>query len=290
MNILITGGCGFIGAALIKELIKQDNTILSIDDYSTSTTASHIDSPRVKYHECNTNQILHDEICGKFSPDIIYHLGEYSRIVQSFDDIRLCHQSNSSGTFNVLEYCREKQSKFIYGGSSSKFGNNGEDENLSPYAWLKAKNVELVKNYHVWWGLDFAVAYFYNVYGSGQIASGNMATVIGLFQEQYKSGASLTVVSPGNKERDFTHIDDVISGLILVGEQGNGDGYMIGTGKSYSILDVAKAFNHPIEFIPERKGERQYGRASTEQMFEQFGWKAKHDILEYIRSWLKEIV
>lgn len=286
----MTGGCGFIGAALIKELIKQDNTILSIDDYSTSTIASHINSPKVEYHNCNTNQILHDETCRVFNPDIIYHLGEYSRIVQSFDDIRLCHQSNSSGTFNVLEYCREKQSKFVYGGSSSKFGNNGEDENLSPYAWLKSKNVELVKNYYIWWGLDFAVAYFYNVYGGGQITSGNMATVIGLFQEQYKANIPLTVVSPGNQERDFTHIDDVISGLILVGEQGNGDGYMIGTGKSYSILDVAKAFNHPIEFIPERKGERQYGRANTEQMFEQFGWNAKHDILEYISSWLKEIV
>ena len=287
-KILITGGSGFIGSALIKELSKDNHSILSIDDYSASNGSNHVRSPRVEYHRCSTNQILDDAMCYKFNPDIVYHLGEYSRIVQSFDDIRKCHQSNSSGTFNVLEYCREKQAKLVYGGSSSKFGNNGEDENLSPYAWLKAKNVELIKNYYEWWGLDYAIAYFYNAYGNGQIDSGHMATVIGIFQEQYKAGLPLTVVYPGDKQRDFTHIDDIISGLILVGNDGFGDGYMLGTGKSYSILEIAEAFNHPIKIVPERKGERQFGQANLTQMQEQFGWSAKQDVIEYIRSWVKE--
>lgn len=138
MNILVTGGGGFVGSALIKELSKENHSILSIDDYSASNGTNHIRSPRVEYHRCSTTRMLDDAMCCKFNPDVVYHLGEYSRIVQSFDDIRECHQSNSSGTFNVLEYCREKQAKLIYGGSSSKFGNNGDDENLSPYAWMKA--------------------------------------------------------------------------------------------------------------------------------------------------------
>lgn len=288
-KILITGGSGFIGSALIRKFTQNDqNAILSIDNYSVGTELNHICHPSVQYIRCDTNDILENKQVNDFEPNIVYHLGEYSRITSSFDDIRICQRSNGSGTFCVLEYCRQQGAKLVYAGSSSKFGNNGADEHLSPYAWWKSKNIELINNYHQWWGLDFSIAYFYNVYGPGQISSGRMAAVIGLFQEQYLKGLPLTVVMPGTQRRDFTHIDDIVNGFILVGERGSGDGYLVGTGINYTLREIAEAFGTDIKYIPERRGERFTSRAYSTKMKEEFNWEAKHNVIDYIHDWVKE--
>jgi UDP-glucose 4-epimerase len=284
-KILVTGGSGFVGSCLVKQLSKDlSNEIVSIDNYYAGSVQNEIQAENVKYVYCNTATLHNTDSVMKFNPDIVYHLGEYSRITTSFNDIKTCHQFNIVGTFNILEYCRDKSAKLVYAGSSSKFGDDG-NEHLSPYAWFKAKNAELINNYHDWFGLDYAIVYFYNVYGEGQICTGKMATVIGIFQEQYKAGIPLTVISPGTQTRDFTHIDDIVRGLILVGEKGSGDGYLIGTGRNHTLLEVAQAFNHPIEMIPEKRGERKTGLALPHKMFEEFGWTPQTEILDYIAQW-----
>ena len=207
MNILITGGAGFVGTALIKKLLKKYKScnIISIDNYSAGSKENHVSSKRVIYLERNTADLsipipeLHD-----FNPDVVFHFGEYSRIVTSFDNINLCWDYNMQGSKAVLDYCLEKKCKLIYSASSSKFGNDGKDENLSPYAWMKSKVVELIKNYSEWFGLRYDITYFYNAYGPGQIRTGDYATVIGIFEDQYSKGEPLTVVSPGEQSRDFT--------------------------------------------------------------------------------------
>lgn len=278
-KILITGGAGFVGSHLCEALSRdQSNEITVLDNYSTGLKENHVDG--INYIKGDTKDI--DSLV-KVSPEIVYHLGEYSRVEQSFEDIELVSQSNMIGTFQVLLFCRKHGSKIIYAGSSTKFGDNGRGRNQSPYGWSKAANVDLVQNFGKWYGMKYAITYFYNVYGTREISTGKYATLIALFAEKHKKGLPLTVVSPGIQVRNFTHVDDIVSGIIRVGLDGIGDGYGIGSDESFSILEIAKMFGGEIEMLPERPGNRMFAELHVEKVKE-LNWRAKHSIVDYIEE------
>ena len=282
MNILITGGAGFIGSHLCEKLAQDGNVVYSLDNYSTGSPKNHVDN--VTYIKGSTTDI--DSI--SFIPEIIYHLGEYSRVEQSFKDIEKVFKSNKEGIFSVLQFCRKVKAKLIYAGSSTKFGDGGTGRDQSPYAWTKASNTELVKNYGEWFGISYAIVYFYNVYGGREITTGKYATLIGIFMEQYKKRDALTVVSPGTQVRNFTHIDDIVSGLELVGKKGFGDNYGIGCSKSYSILEIAKMFGLEIKMLPERKGNRMSAEVVCDKT-SRLGWSETVSIKGYIEKTIKKL-
>lgn len=278
-NVLVTGGAGFIGSHLCEKLLeKKIYNVYSLDNYFTGRVENHIAG--VTYIKGNTADIRKHI---KLMPDYIYHLGEYSRVEQSFSDIEKVWEYNKNGIFSVLQFCRETGSKLIYAGSSTKFGDGGLGRSQSPYAWTKATNTELIENYGTWFNIPYAIVYFYNVYGGREISLGKYATLIGLFKEKMKQNQPLTVVKPGNQRRNFTHIDDIVSGLILVGENGYGDEFGIGSPESFSILEVADLFGGKIEMLPERPGNRMTADIVTEKT-ELLGWKSEKNLKSYIES------
>lgn len=278
MIVLVTGGAGFIGSHLCEELIKTSDEVYSIDNYSTGKVENHVEGVNYITGEVkNINNLIN------FVPNIIFHLGEYSRVEQSFEDVEKVWDFNINGIFSILEFCRKNNSKLVYAGSSTKFSNDGKGSGLSPYTWSKASNTNLIENYGNWYGISYAIAYFYNVYGGREIATGKYATLIAIFVDKFKKGEDLTVVLPGTQLRNFTHIDDIISGLILIGKDGHGDNYGIGCSKSYTVLEIAKAFNAPIRMLPERKGNRMNGDLKTEKT-KKLGWKETKSVIDYINK------
>jgi len=278
MKVLVTGGAGFIGSHLCEQLAQDGNEVFSLDNYSTGTERNHVDDViYIKGETKNISKLVN------FIPDIIYHLGEYSRVEQSFDDIEKVWNSNKDGIFAVLQFCRKTKAKIVYAGSSTKFGDGGLGRSQSPYAWTKASNTELVENYANWFNVDYAISYFYNVYGGREISSGKYATLIAIFVEKYKKNLSLTVVSPGTQLRNFTHIDDIISGLILIGKNGHGDNYGIGCSKSYSIMEIAEIFGSKIKMLPKRKGNRMTADIVCNKTKE-LGWTETKSIVDYIEN------
>jgi UDP-glucose 4-epimerase len=276
-TILVTGGAGFIGSHLCERLVKDGHKVISLDNYFTGSRENHVKG--VDYREGHTKDI------GKLiseTPDIIYHLGEYSRVEKSLEEPALVWDLNQFGTFAVLEFCRKKKVKVVYAGSSTKFGDGGLGRDQSPYAWAKATNTELVKNYGEWYKLPYAITYFYNVYGPGE-RSGTYGTVIEIFRQKVLNGSPLMVVSPGTQKRNFTHIDDIVDGLVLVGEKGEGDDFGLGDEHSYSILEVAEMFDAPIEMLPERLGNRMGSDIDTSKS-RLLGWELKKHLVEYIRE------
>lgn len=278
MNALVTGGAGFIGSHLCEHLIAQKNTVYSLDNYFSGSSENHING--VHYINGNTAQI--NELVN-FSVDIVYHLGEYSRVEQSFKDREVVLASNCNGTYAVIEFCLRNSAKLIYAGSSTKFGDDGLGPDQSPYAWSKSTNTQLIKNYGEWFGLSYAIVYFYNVFGGREIRFGDYATLIGIFKERFKMNEPLTVVSPGDQMRNFTHILDIVRGLVLVGNQGKGDGYGIGHDKSYSVMEVALMFGGSIEMLPPRPGNRISASLVTDKVKE-LGWCAKVDLAQHIKE------
>lgn len=275
--ILVTGGAGFIGSHLCTRLAKDGHRVISLDNYFTGSRENHVQG--VDYREGHTKDI---EKHIPETPDLIYHLGEYSRVEKSLEEPALVWDLNKDGTFGVVEFWRKKGGKLMYAGSSTKFGDGGLGRMQSPYAWTKASNTELVQNYSAWYGLPHAVTYFYNVYGPGERA-GTYGTVIEIFKQKYLAGEPLTVNAPGTQKRNFTHVDDIIEGLIFVGADGTGDDFGIGDEHAYSILEVAQLFGGEIVMKPATQGNRMTAGIDTSKT-RSLGWSPKQKLTDYIAS------
>ena len=287
--IVVTGGAGFVGSNLIEFFLKKTQyKFLSIDNYSTGDKKNHIISKRVKYLKGDTKNIT--KILFKYKKKInsIFHFGEFARIYQSFKKFNECYQSNSIGSKEVFKFCLDNNIKLIYSATSASLGNKGADRNLSPYAFTKSKNLELLENLKKWFGFRYEVLYFYNVYGPRQISSGEMATVIGIFERQFKAGIPLTVVKPGSQTRRFTHIFDTIETCYSSWKQNKCRHYSISNKRSYSINQVAKMYKTKISYLPKRRGER-YASALTDLSFSNKVYKkfGKIHLKDYINSFIK---
>ena len=251
--IIVTGGAGFVGSNLINFLLKKTKKkIISFDNYSSGTVKNHVNNKRVKYIKGNTIDI--EKKLSKFKKKIhsIFHFGEFARIYQSFKKFDECYKSNSIGSNAVFKFCLENKIKLIYSATSATLGNNGNDKNLSPYAFTKSKNLELLENLKKWFNFKYEVIYFYNVYGPGQIKKGSMATVIGIFEDKFKKNKPLPVVKPGTQTRRFTHIDDTVAVCYEAWKKNKCAHYSISHKKSYSIENVAKMFKSKIIYLKKR--------------------------------------
>ena len=261
--IVVTGGAGFVGSNLISFLLKKTSyQILSLDNYSSGSKKNHIKSNRVSYLNCHTKNISKKLNNKKKKINAIFHFGEFARIYQSFLMMNQCIDSNTIGSNEVFNFCMRNKIKLIYSATSASLGNKGNDKNLSPYSFTKAKNLELLNNLKKWFNFKFEIIYFYNVYGPGQINKGDMATVVGIFENQFKKKLALSVVKPGSQSRRFTHIFDTIETCFFAWKENKCRHYSISHKKSCTILEVAKMFGGKIKFLPPRKGER-YASALT---------------------------
>jgi UDP-glucose 4-epimerase len=255
--IVVTGGAGFIGSNLIKFLISQTNSkIISIDNYTSGSKKNHIFSNRIKYIKGDTRNIEKKLIPYKGKIKCLFHFGEFSRIHESFFQLSNCLSSNIHGTAKVIEYCLKNKTKLIYSATSASFGNKGEDENLSPYAFTKSRNLKMLINLRKWFKFSFEVLYFYNVYGPGHIKYGKMATVIGIFERQYSNNKPLTVSGNGKQTRKFTYIKDVVNACYYAWKKSKNRHYQVSNNKLYKILNVAKFFSKKIKFIKSKLGDR----------------------------------
>ena len=288
-KIVITGGAGFVGSNLISLLLEKTNkNIISIDNYSSGSKKNHIKNKRIKYVNSDTKDIF-SVLKNPKKIDSIFHFGEFARIYQSFLKMNQCINSNSIGTNVVFNYCLTNKIKLIYSATSATLGNKGNDKNLSPYAFTKAKNLELLENLKKWFNFKYEIVYFYNVYGPKQICKGDMATVIGIFEDSYKNKKPLNVVKPGKQSRRFTHISDTVEVCYKAWKKNLCRHYSISNKKSYTIIGVAKMFNRKIRFLAPRRGER-YASALTDmnlsnKVYKHFG---KTDLKDYIKDLIKK--
>jgi len=287
--IIVTGGAGFVGSNLIFYLLKKTKfKIISIDNYSSGNKKNHSKNRRIKYIKDNTKNI--SKILDKHKKKInsVFHFGEFARIYQSFLKMNECIDSNSVGSNAVFGFCLKNKIKLIYSATSASLGNSGNDKNLSPYAFTKSKNLELLENLKKWFNFKCEIIYFYNVYGPRQIEKGDMATVIGIFENAYSQNKPLEVVKPGSQTRRFTHIDDTIKVCYLAWKLNKCRHYSISNKKSYSIINIAKMFNAKLVYLPPRRGER-YASALTNMILSNKVYKyfGKIDIKSYIHSFIE---
>ena len=287
-KILVTGGAGFVGTNLIKYLLKKTKyKIISIDNYSSGLRKNHVKNSRVKYFKGDTRNI--SKLIKKPNQiKTVFHFGEFSRIYQSFLNMNECIESNTVGSNSIFNFCLKNKIKLIYSATSASLGNKGDDKNLSPYAFSKAKNLELLENLKKWFNFKYEVIYFYNVYGPNQICKGHMSTVIGIFEDHYKRNKALPIVRPGTQSRRFTHIDDTVKICYMAWKKNLCRHYSISNKKSYSIIDVAKLFDSKVKYLPRRAGER-YASALTNKnlsnkIYKYFG---KVSLKKYIKDFTK---
>ena len=287
--IIVTGGAGFVGSNLIKILLlKTNKRIISLDNYSSGNRKNHIRNNRVKYLKGYTNNISRVFDKEKKKIHSIFHFGEFARIYQSFKKFDECFKSNSIGSNAVFKFCLDNEIKLIYSATSASLGNKGNDKNLSPYAFTKSKNLELLENLRKWFNFKFEVIYFYNVYGPGQIKVGDMATVVGIFEYLYKKNKPLTIVLPGTQTRRFTHVYDTVNICIDAWKKNKCLQYSISHKKSYSIKELAKMFKSRLVYLKPRSGER-FASALTKmsnnrKIINKYG---KIDLKDYVTSFIK---
>ena len=278
-SILVVGGAGFVGSNLVEHLVAY-NTVVSIDNYSTGKKSNHVKG--VEYRRGDAKDIAliaRDDLF-----DIVFHLGEYSRVESSLSEIEKVLEYNLYSIFPVVQYVKSIGAKLIYSGSSTKFGDDGANKHASPYAWTKSTNTEFIKNFADWYGLNYAIVYFYNAYGNKEISEGSYSTLIAKFVNICSSGAeALPVVKPGTQLRNFTHVLDIVTALDLVAEKGSGDDFGIGSDQSYSVLDVVAMFGKEVEWLPERQGNRFSAELKTEKT-KALGWNPVGSLKKYIEE------
>jgi len=288
--LVVTGGAGFVGSNMIDYLLlKTNHRIISLDNYSTGLRKNHIKDKRVKYIKSDTKNISKKLSIFKKKIIAIFHFGEFSRIYQSFLKMDECIESNSIGSHAVFNFCLSNKIKLIYSATSASIGNNGSDKNLSPYAFTKAKNLEMLENLKKWFKFKYEIVYFYNVYGPKQISKGEMATVIGIFENQYQNNKPLTIVKPGTQKRRFTYVKDTVETCYLAWRKNRCRHYSISNKKSYSIIQVAKMFNTKIKFLVSRPGERYASALASmnlsNKVYKKFG---SVQLKDYIKNTIKQ--
>jgi UDP-glucose 4-epimerase len=280
--ILVTGGAGHVGSHVIEQLVADErNHVISLDNYVTGRSENHIAGAEYRYgHTKDIAWFIPEK------PDIVFHLGEYARIATSFEDFNLVFDLNMVGTFAVAEFCRRRGvSKLVYAASSTRFAIEGDGRHQSPYAFTKATNVDLITDFGRWYGLPYAICYFYNAYGPREQGLGKYATLIAKFEQKYLANEPLPVVRPGSQRRAFTYVKDLARGIVSAGEKGYGDGYALHAEESYTVLEIAEAFGGPIEMV-----DGNPGRADSVHHFskarDELGWHPTVRVMDYIRDFV----
>ena len=289
MKILVTGGCGYVGSNLIKKLLDYNNSIQAID-IDTDKGVIVFDH-FVTYLNLHTEHI--STLDGDF--DLVYHLGEYSRVAPSFDEPDVVFDQNIKGSFEVLEYCRVNNIPIIYAASSTKMAQEGPGH--SPYSFFKSTIVDLIRNYGRWYGLQYSICYFYNVYGkhwSLPDPDSKWNTVVSIFEKQWMNGQPITICGDGLQERDFTHIDDIVEGLVRAGKYHRlssfpvQEEYQFGSGEKLTIRELAELYGGDIKYIEGRPGDRKTSLADISNAEDKLAWTPKKNLREYVRK-IKEL-
>jgi len=277
--VLVTGGAGFVGSHLCERLAADGHQVISLDNYFTGTPENHVEG--VEYRTGHTKDIAKHI---PETPDLVFHLGEYARVEQSFWEVNRVLDYNLRGTAAVLEFVRDRGAKIVYAGSSTKFADGGIGKDQSPYAWTKATNTNLVQRYGDWYDIPYAITYFYNVYGPRERGDLETGTLVGIFRDKVKRGEKLSVRLPGTQRRNFTHVNDIVDGLVQVGEKGEGDEYGLGHPESYSIMEVAEMFGGEIDMLEERPGNRMSSGIDVHRASLELGWEPKHNLPDFIKD------
>jgi UDP-glucose 4-epimerase len=282
-TVLVTGGAGHVGSH-VAEILAADklNSVISLDNYFSGRAENHVSG--VDYRSGSTRDI--EELIPE-SPEIVYHLGEYSRVTPSLQEIEAVYDMNIQGTFAVAQFCRRRGAKLVYAASSTKFAVEGDGRHQTPYSWSKAQNVDLITGFGRWYKVPYAICYFYNAFGPREQGDGPYATLIAKFQRLYRTGEPLTVVAPGTQRRSFTYVKDLAAGIIRAGEKGSGDGYMLGASRSYSVLDIAEAFGSRVHIIEGNPGRAGSDIDSTKAQLE-LSWFPTVDVVDYIRDFVNQ--